>query len=72
MKHVLIASLLVAFLTACSSVKLDTAPVEDKSGTLVGKSDSGFNHNQLPVPVSPFKPKLDEPNSGKIPSNNDF
>jgi len=42
MKHVLIASLLVAFLTACSSVKLDTAPVEDKSGTLVGKGvDAG-------------------------------
>ena len=38
MKPILIASLLVAFLTGCgSSVKLDTAPVEDKSGTLVGK-----------------------------------
>ena len=38
MKPLLIATLLVAFLTACgSSVKLDTAPVEDKSGTLVGK-----------------------------------
>lgn len=38
MKPVLIASLLVAFLTACgSSVKLDSAPVEDKSGSLVGK-----------------------------------
>ena len=43
MKSVFIASLLVAFLTACgSSVKLDTAPVEDKSGTLVGKGgDAG-------------------------------
>ena len=42
MKHVLIVSLLVAFLTACSSVKLDTAPVEDKSGTLAGKGvDAG-------------------------------
>jgi peptidoglycan-associated lipoprotein len=37
MKPVFIASLLVAFLTACSSVKLDPAPVDDKSGTLVGK-----------------------------------
>lgn len=38
MKPILIASLLVAFLTGCgSSVKLDTAPVEDKSATLVGK-----------------------------------
>ncbi len=38
MKPLLIASLLVAFLTACgSSVKLDSAPVEDKSATLVGK-----------------------------------
>lgn len=38
MKPLLIASLLVAFLAGCgSSVKLDTAPVEDKSGTLVGK-----------------------------------
>ena len=43
MKPVFIASLLVACLTACgSSVKLDTAPVEDKSGTLVGKGgDAG-------------------------------
>ena len=38
MKPLLIVSLLVAFLAGCgSSVKLDTAPVEDKSGTLVGK-----------------------------------
>ena len=38
MKPLLIASLLVAFLAGCgSSVKLDTAPVEDKSATLVGK-----------------------------------
>ena len=42
MKPVLIASLLVVFLTACSSVKLDSAPVEDKSGNLVGKGvDAG-------------------------------
>ena len=42
MKPVLVASLLVVFLTACSSVKLDSAPVEDKSGSLVGKgADAG-------------------------------
>jgi peptidoglycan-associated lipoprotein len=38
MKPVLIASLLAVFLTACSSVKLDSASVEDKSGNLVGKA----------------------------------
>ena len=43
MKPVLIASLLVVCLAGCgSSVKLDTAPVEDKSATLVGKgADAG-------------------------------
>ncbi len=38
MKPVLIASLLAVFLAACSSVKLDSASVEDKSGNLVGKA----------------------------------
>jgi peptidoglycan-associated lipoprotein len=37
MKPVLVASLLAVFLSACSSVKLDSASVEDKSGNLVGK-----------------------------------
>nr|WP_315490838.1 peptidoglycan-associated lipoprotein Pal [uncultured Rhodoferax sp.] len=41
MKQLLLATAVAVFLSACSSTKLDTVPVEDKSGTNVGQQSGG-------------------------------